>query len=154
MAKKKRRVDAKNALVVERNEYVRVLNSIVAGGFCPFCEEHLFKHHLQPLAYKSQYWLVTKNSWPYKGSRFHFLFIARPHIETTEDISSAMWADLQKLYKKLIKENKIKGATLFIRSGDTHITGATVNHLHAHVVTGSLRTKNTKPIKTLIGFAK
>jgi len=154
MVKKKQRVDARNALVVKRNEYVRVLDSIITGGFCPFCEKHLFKHHREPLIYKSKYWLVTKNSWPYKGSRYHFLLIARPHIEATEEIPPLMWTDLQKLYKKLTRENKIKGATLFIRSGDTKMTGASVNHLHAHLVTGSPSSKNTAPIKALIGFGK
>lgn len=154
MVLKKQRVDTKNALVVKRNEYVKTLEEIVSGGFCPFCEEHLFKHHRRPLLYKSTYWLVTENSWPYEGSRFHILFIARPHIETTEDMSPAMWADLQKLYRKLVKEKKMKGATLMIRSGDTRTTGASVNHLHAHLIVGGPRKKNAKPIKALVGFEK
>ncbi len=81
MHQKNRAVDIENAVVVPRNDYARVLRTIITNGFCPFCEKHLFKHHRQPLIYKSKYWLVTKNSWPYKGSRYHFLFIIRPHIE-------------------------------------------------------------------------
>lgn len=154
LSKKKQRVDIKNAAVVKRSEYVKVLEEIVAGGFCPFCEEHLFKHHRRPVLYKSKYWFVTENSWPYKGSQFHFLFIARPHIEATEDMSSLMWTDLQKLYRKLVKENSIKGATLMIRSGDTKTTGASVNHLHAHLIVGVPRTKNATPIKALVSFRK
>ncbi len=154
MLLKKQRVDTKNATVVKRNDYVKTLNAIVAGGFCPFCEEHLFKHHRKPLLYKSKYWLVTENSWPYKGSRFHFLFISRIHVETTEEMSSAMWIDLQRQYRKLVNEKRMEGATLMIRSGDTEITGASVNHLHAHLVVGAQRTKNTKPIKALVGFKK
>jgi ATP adenylyltransferase len=154
MVTRKQRVDTKNAVVVKRSDYVHTLTEIVAGGFCPFCEEHLFKHHRRPLIYKSAHWLVTENSWPYKGSRFHILFIARTHIEKTEDLSSAMWADLQKLYKKIVREKKTKGATLFIRSGDTKITGASVNHLHAHLVVGSPRTKSAEPITALVGFKK
>jgi diadenosine tetraphosphate (Ap4A) HIT family hydrolase len=154
MSPKKQQVDTENALVVKRSEYTNTLKEIVVGGFCPFCEEHLFKHHRQPLIYKSRYWLVTKNAWPYKGSRFHFLFIARSHIETTEDMPSLMWADLQKLYRKLVQENNIRGATLMIRSGNTKITGASVNHLHAHIIVGVPRTKNTKPINALVGFKK
>ncbi len=65
-----------------------------------------------------------------------------------------MWVDLQKLYRKLIRKNKITGATLMIRSGETQITGASVNHLHAHLIVGSFRTKKTKPIKALVGFKK
>ncbi len=154
MTPKKRAVDIENSTVVKRNDYTNTLEEIIAGGFCPFCEEHLFKHHRRPLAYKSRHWLVTENSWPYKGTRYHFLFITRSHVEATEDVSPAMWSDLQKLYKKFVEENNIKGATLMIRSGDTRITGASVNHLHAHLVVGSVRTKNTKPIKALVAFGK
>lgn len=151
---KKQRVDTRNATVVKRTAYANTLNKIVAGGFCPFCEEHLFKHHRQPLIYRSRHWLVTENAWPYKGVRLHFLFITRTHIEKTEDISPAGWLELHKLYKKLMERHRLTGATLMIRSGDTKITGASVNHLHAHLVIGAARTKKTKPIKALVGFKR
>ena len=154
MAPKKRLVDAENSTVAERKDYTQTLTAIKAGGFCPFCEENLFKHHRRPIICKSKYWLVTENAWPYEGSRFHFLFIARTHIEATEEMPSAMWVDLHKLYKKLIGENNIKGATLMIRSGNTKITGATVNHLHAQLIVGHPRTKSSKPIKALVGFGR
>ena len=154
MASEKQRVDVKNSEVVKRSDYTRILNAIIAGGFCPFCEEHLFKHHRQPLIHKNKHWLITKNSWPYKGSKFHFIFITRSHIEKTEEMSPIVWKELQNLYNKIIKENKINGATLMIRSGDTRYTGASVNHLHAHLVVGVPRMKNTKAIKALVGFKK
>lgn len=154
MAPKKRRVDPGNALVVKRSDYVRTLNAIIAGGFCPFCEEHLFKHHKRPLIYKSKHWLVTENAWPYEGAQFHFLFIARTHTEKTESLSTLMWTDFHKLYKKLVKRYGFDGATLMMRSGNMKITGATVNHLHAQLIVGSPRTKKTSPIKALVGFKK
>jgi ATP adenylyltransferase len=154
MARAKQQVDTRNALVVKRKEYIETLNAIGAGGFCPFCEEHLFKHHREPLIFKSAYWLVTKNSWPYEGSRYHFLFIARTHIESTEKMPSAMWVDLHRMYQKLIKKYQLKGASLVMRSGDTKMTGASVNHLHAHVVVGTLRTKKSEPIRALVAFRR
>lgn len=154
MQTKKVRVDTENAVVTKRGEYVKALNVIVAGGFCPFCEEHLFKYHHKPIIYSAQHWLVTENAWPYKGSRLHFLFITRTHIEKTEDIHPAGWLELYKLYKKLVRRNRLAGATLMLRSGDTKITGASVNHLHAHLVIGAKRTKKTKPIKALVGFKR
>jgi len=154
MTPRKQRVDIANATIMKRNEYVRALDSIIAGGFCPFCEKNLFKHHHEPLIYKTKYWLVTKNSWPYEGARFHFLFITRVHIEATEKMSPEMWANLHTLYKKLVAKNSIKGATLFIRSGNTKFTSASVNHLHAQLVVGTPRTKTTRPIAVPIGFKK
>jgi ATP adenylyltransferase len=154
MSTKKRAVDVGNAQVVPREDYEKVLRSIITKGFCPFCEEHLFKHHRQPLAYKSKHWIVTKNAWPYEGSKHHYLFITRTHVEATEDLPVAVWTDLLKMYKKLITDHAIKGAALMLRSGNTKYTGASVNHLHAHLISGSPRTKNATPIKALVGFGK
>ena len=147
-----KQVDVENALVVKRDEYVRTLEEIVAAGFCPFCEEHLFKHHFKPILYKTEFWIVTENSWPYAGTQFHILFISRRHVEKMEELSATELIDFQFLHRKFVKEHEIEGATLFIRSGDTEITGASVVHLHAHLVVGGPRKKNAKPIKALVGF--
>ncbi|MFZ2167647.1 MAG: HIT domain-containing protein [Minisyncoccia bacterium] len=153
MAPKKRQVDKANSTIAKRGDYTKTLDAIIAGGFCPFCEEHLLKHHTRPVLHKNKHWLVTENAWPYPGARFHFLFIPRTHVETIEDVSPAMWTDFQKLYRKTVAENKIKGATLMLRSGDTRFTGASVNHLHAHLISGSPRTKNSKPISVPVSFS-
>ena len=151
---KKKAVDVGNANIVKRDGYTETLEEIAAGGFCPFCKEHLFKHHRRPILYESKYWLVTNNSWPYDGSQLHLLFIAQRHVEKIEDLSVAEWSDIKNLYKKIVREYEIKGATFFIRSDDVEITGATVNHLHAHLIVGCQRTADAKPIKALVGFKK
>lgn len=97
---------------------------------------------------------MTENAWPYTGTAFHFLFIARAHVEATEEMSPAVWTDLHALYRKLVKRNSLAGTTLMLRSGDTKITGASVNHLHAHLIIGTKRTKKTKPMKALVGFKR
>ena len=151
---KKQQVDTKNATIVKRGNYAHILKKIIADGLCPFCEKHLSTYHTEPILYRSKYWLITKNAWPYEGTKFHFLCIAIPHIEATEHIPSLMWGDLLKLYGKLVKEHAIKGATLVLRSGDTTYTGASVNHLHGHIISGSKRTRNSRKIEALVGFKK
>jgi ATP adenylyltransferase len=150
--KKEPQVNVANSTIVERGTYANTLREIVDAGFCPFCEEHLFKHHQRPVRDKSEHWIVTENSWPYEGTQFHILFIARVHVGATEDLSPAAWRDLHSLYKKFIKETGVGGGTLMIRSGNTDITGASVNHLHAHLIVGSSRTKQATPIKAVVGF--
>jgi diadenosine tetraphosphate (Ap4A) HIT family hydrolase len=154
MTPKRRHVDKGNSTIAGRGDYTQTLEAILAGGFCPFCETHLFKHHRKPLLHKTKYWLVTENSWPYEGTKYHFLFIARRHIEAAEMASPVMWMDLQKLYKKLVKEHGIKGASLVLRSGDTRYTGASVSHLHAHLISGGPRKKKSESIKALVAFRK
>jgi ATP adenylyltransferase len=150
----RKQVDPQNALIVKRTAYTNTLNAIIAGGFCPFCEKHLFKHHARPVLFKNVSWLVTENAWPYTGAKHHFLFITRTHTEKTEDLTPTAWGDMHKLYLLLAKKYKFKGATLMMRSGDTRFTGASVNHLHAHLVVGSPRSKTTQMIKAPIAFKK
>lgn len=149
---KKHQVDVGNAQVVPRDDYVATLEAIIAQGFCPFCEEHLLKHHRNPILYKSEYWLVTENTWPYGGTQHHFLLIARAHVEATEVLSPEAWADFHEVYRLLVTRYNLKGATLMLRSGSMQITGASVNHLHAQLIVGSPRAEGAEPIKALVGF--
>jgi len=147
-----KQVDVKNAEIVRREEYVKVLDKIIKEGMCPFCEENLMKHHTQPILFKSKHWLVTKNAWPYEGTQYHFLLIARTHVECIEKISKEAWSDLHKHWNKLQREHKFNGGTFFIRSGNVIMTGATVRHLHANIVVGKQRDDKAESIRTVIGF--
>lgn len=147
-------VDTENAAIAKRADYTAVLNKIIADGLCPFCEKNLSAYHPRPILHRSKYWLVTENAWPYEGTKHHFLFIAIPHLEALEDVPTLMWADLQKTYGKLIKKYGVKGATFMIRSGDTAYTGASVTHLHGHLISGSKRTRKATEIRTVVSFKK
>lgn len=149
---KKEHVDVENAEIVKREEYVKVLEKIVKEGMCPFCEEHLMNHHTEPILHKGEHWLVTKNAWPYEGTKHHFLLISRTHIENIEDISSDAWTELHKHWGTLKKEHSFEGGTFFVRSGNIKMTGATVRHLHANIVVGKKRDDKTESVRTVIGF--
>jgi diadenosine tetraphosphate (Ap4A) HIT family hydrolase len=148
----KQRVDATNASIAPRNDYARTIAAIVEGGFCPFCEEHLFKHHKKPILVRGEHWLVTESTWPYEGTETHLLFIIRSHVEKIEELSPAAWTELQILHAKMIAAHRITGGTLMIRSGETRFTGATVNHLHAHLIVGGPREEGNQPITAVLGF--
>jgi diadenosine tetraphosphate (Ap4A) HIT family hydrolase len=76
------------------------------------------------------------------------------HIENAADVKPEVWKSLGAAYKRLTKEYKLSGATLFMRSGNTKITGASVQHLHAQVIVGSVRKTDSKPIAATVGFQK
>lgn len=154
MHKKKFAVDQKNADIVSRGDYAKTLKGILAAGFCPFCEEHIFKYHTRPLLFKNRSWIVTENAWPYEGTKKHLLLITRKHVESIASLSPAAWNDLQTAYKKTIRLLNLRGATLMLRSGDTARTGASVGHLHAHIIAGYSRSKSTKPITATVAFSK
>lgn len=145
-------VNVANAGVLPRSGYSDVLKKIVGEEICPFCEQNLLKHHPKKILFKNSGWIVTENAWPYEGSKKHFLLITRKHIENVDKMTPVLWTQLGAAYKKLCKEYSIKGSSLFMRSGDTRYTGATVRHLHAQIIIGSPRTKDSLPITALVGF--
>ena len=50
------------------------------------------------------------------------------------------------------KKFKIPGASFIMRFGDHNYTGATITHLHAHIVSGHKQKKNSEAIRSSIGF--
>src|SRR3989338_9062492 len=104
------------------------MEKINKDGVCPFCPENIIKYHKKPIIKNGRWWALTENDFPYKGSSFHLLAIYKKHINN-------------------ISENKIKGASFFIRFGDTDYTGGTVEHLHAHLLSGGKKQKNKKSVQ-------
>ncbi len=154
MGPRKKVVDVANAQIAARHSYTSTLQDIQTEGFCPFCDNNLTKHHKKPILRRNTHWIVTTNAWPYEGSRYHFLFISREHIDSIEKLSPATWADLQKQLTFLRKKYDFKGGSLIIRSGETKLTGASVTHLHGHFIVGSKRTLASSEIRAVIGFKK
>jgi diadenosine tetraphosphate (Ap4A) HIT family hydrolase len=148
------RVDVENAEIVPRQDYVATLKEIVEEGFCPFCEEHLFKHHRKPLLFKNAHWLVTENFWPYDGVKRQFLLITRKHISHVTGLSPEGWKALGSACKRLARDYGLKGGTLLMRFGDTAYTGASVSHLHAQIIIGGKRSAKSKEIRALVGFKR
>lgn len=145
-------VDVQNARTRAHGDYADSLVEIAKGGHCPFCEEHLSTYHQKPILFRDACWLVTENAWPYDGARHQFLVIARRHLEAAEDLTPAAWEALGAAYRRLVGDYGLAGATLFLRSGLTDFTGASVAHLHAQVISGGRRRPDGELIRALVGF--
>lgn len=111
-----------------------VMQESVDDGVCPFCIESLRKYHKQPILSAGEHWLVTENQWPYEYTDSHYLLIARNHIETVADLPLEAFEDLGRQVKWLVSDRDIAYGGLAMRFGDTRYTGATVSHLHAHLL--------------------
>jgi ATP adenylyltransferase len=113
--------------------YGNVISQIAQDGVCPFCPEHLEKYHKKPIIEK-KYWVLTDNMYPYKPSLHHKLIIHKEHITHINELSSEAWVELQGIIKDETVSKNITGGTLIMRFGNSHFTGASVSHLHAHIV--------------------
>lgn len=130
------------------NEYRRVIGSIMEKGVCPFCPAN-FRHHKNPILRRLGGWFITKNSWPYKKTSYHFLIIGTKHKEHLNEITKKDLVDILGLLQWATRKFKIPGGALAIRFGKTSYTGATVCHLHCHLIVPGLNRK-TKRAQTVM----
>lgn len=130
--------------------YKRILHEIQGAGVCPFCPE-TFRWHTKPILGRLGDWLITENFNPYKNARCHFIIVKKTHQEHFGELSPADWKDLSALVRWAIKKFKIQGGGFMLRFGDTAHTGATVRHLHAHLIAPKMKDGRAKPVNFPIG---
>lgn len=123
-------------------------------NICPFCRKYFEAHHKAPILWEKKFWLVTMNDYPYEGSVNHFLIVHRMHKTSLSDISKKAAEELGEALHWIEKKYKLPGGTFAMRFGDIHYTGATIAHLHAHVIVGIKQSKNGEKIKFKAGFQK
>lgn len=129
-------------------DYQAVIGEIEEEGRCPFCPEN-FRYHKEPILKRRRGWFITRNSWPYENARHHFIILGSKHKEMISDLSGRDWRAINWLIRWAVREFDLPGGALTMRFGDTAHTGATVVHLHAHLIvpeldpqTGRARTVN------------
>ena len=117
----------------KRGHYAEVIKDIAEKNVCPFCPEQLLNFHKKPIR-KYGHWIVTDNMYPYKPVKHHALFIHEQHIEHVSDMSPEAWQELKEIVDQETTSRGIVGGAVMMRFGDTRFTGASVSHLHAHLV--------------------
>lgn len=131
----------------KNEEYKRILKEIQDGGKCPFCPEN-FNWHPDPILKESSGWFITKNAFSYPEAEFALLIIPKTHKEKFEELTADDFINISFLVKWAIKEFNIKGGGFTIRFGDSAYTGATVCHIHAHLIVPKVdpQTKKASPV--------
>ena len=124
-------MNTKNALSrVERAKMKR----IGKAGVCPFCPKYFKKYHGSPIIKESKNWRLVKNDFPYAGSKTHLLLVHKKHIENVKNISPAGAKELVRLISLAEKKFRIDNGIFLIRFGDPKYTGATIKHIHGHLI--------------------
>ncbi len=125
---------------------------ISSKGICSFCPQYLPRFHTGGIVTQNTNWQVVNNGWPYKGTSIHLLVIPKRHLTDLTQISQIEWLDLGSIIKKLVTDHSLTGYSLFCRSGNMKQTGATVAHLHFHLLSGQNEDGEGQPIKVKLGF--
>lgn len=133
MANKKQKNKVVDRRFAKDKKYDSVLGEIETKGKCPFCPDN-FKYHKHPILERSGTWFITKISWPYENSRHHFIIIKKRHAENISELADDDMKDILFLTNWAIFKFRIKGGAIAMRFGKTDYTGATVCHIHAHLI--------------------
>lgn len=142
-------VNIKNA---RKGEYKKVIEEIAKTGKCPFCKEN-FKYHKKPIVKRKSDWFLTEANWPYKNANCHLMILGEKHRENFSELKKRDFETISYLARWAIKKYKIKGGALALRFGDSNLTGASVTHLHFHLISPKInkKTKRSKTVNFPIG---
>lgn len=148
MTENKNFVNLNNARLDEQR---RVMEQIEQNQECPFCPENLTKYHKQEILRKGTHWILTHNQWPYKNTDLHLLAIATYHAEKLSDLQEGSFNELQEHMVWAENEFHVNAGGIAMRFGDVSNNGATVNHLHAHLIIPSPDKPSDEKVRFKIG---
>lgn len=131
-------------------DQLKQMEDIAQRDICFMCPEHIDEFYTQKggLIAEGKYSYLVKNGYPYENTLHHLLIIPKAHITTLAEVSNDFWVEALDFYKKQVKDLGVKGAALAMRFGEPSLTGATVHHLHMHLVVPRPDIKpEDKPVK-------
>lgn len=126
-------------------EQLDIMLKMEADDKDPMAEENV-DQEAQPTLFRTDYWFVSENRYPYDGAERQFLIVATGPVYTIEEISPAMWLDLQQIWQRLVKEYNVAGGGICMRFGDPAKSGASLTRLHAHIIMPQAGAKVRFPI--------
>ncbi|MGB2712421.1 MAG: HIT domain-containing protein [Conexibacter sp.] len=112
----------------------RYMEELEAAGVCVFCAEHVATHHREPIEQTGEHWYVTKNDYPYLGTRAHYLIVPHLHVASFDALPDAAGAELWALKRQLKAQLEPLATATVERSGDMRYNGGSVAHFHIHFV--------------------
>lgn len=121
-------------------EYVRhpdqraVMEDLARRGVCNFCPENRSDGKVREPLWQGRHWVVVPNKWPYEFTTLHLLAIPERHVTFPNELTGEEWMEFHALLDWAIRKHKLEAGSIGIRFGAMHLTGATVEHLHVHLI--------------------
>lgn len=115
-------------------EQILQMEELEQKKICVFCKQHFEKEHREPIEIETQHWIVARNDYPYKHTKLHLLYIPKSHVSLLSDLSPAALEDLPTVLLKIEHHYQLTSYGQFMRVGDFRYNGATIHHLHGHII--------------------
>lgn len=142
-------VNLDNARVTEQ---MQAMERILASGNCPFCLKNILKEHKNQIIREGKHWIITENQWKYEEAELHLLFILKQHAEKLREINPEAGSELIEFAQWTEEKFGIRAGGLVLRFGDINLNGATVAHLHFHLIVPKNPKENGyEPVRFRIG---
>jgi ATP adenylyltransferase len=123
------------------------MRRLEANGICLFCPDALRSHAHQRIILETPHWSVTPNEFPYKGTALHLLVVPNEHVSDLLDLTPAARNDFWDALTAIRERFALKHYGLGVRNGDCKFTGATIAHVHAHVLVGDSNSADEVPVR-------
>ena len=104
------------------------------NGICLFCPDGFRYHRRNRLLWRTEYWSIARNEFPYSGTEQHILISPIAHAEDLLDLDDTVLADFWAALRSVRECFSLKHYGLGARNGDCRFTGATIKHVHCHVL--------------------
>jgi diadenosine tetraphosphate (Ap4A) HIT family hydrolase len=117
-------------------EQLAEMRQLEARGVCLFCPDGLSGHARQQVLLRTSHWTVTPNEFPYPGTIAHLLLVPHQHAADLLDLDEGVRQDFWAALAAVRSSYDLSYYGLGIRNGDCRFTGATIRHVHAHVMVG------------------
>jgi len=118
------------------DEQLEEMRRLEAAGICLFCPAALREHARQRVTFETRHWAVTPNAFPYQGTRLHLLVVPHQHANDMLDLDDEALADFWAVLRQVRERFDLGHYGLGVRNGNCSFTGATIAHVHAHVLVG------------------
>jgi ATP adenylyltransferase len=123
-------------------EQLAEMRRLEAAGLCLFCPDSLSRHATQQILLQTRHWSVTPNEFPYPGTLLHLLLVPSQHAADMLDLDQEVQQDFWPVLRAVRDRYHLSYYGLGIRNGDCRFTGATIRHVHAHVLVGDTDPEN------------
>lgn len=129
-------------------EQLADMRALEAAGVCLFCPQHLAKDKRRHTLHRTSLWTVTPNEFPYAGTRLHLLLIPDEHVTDLLDLSPEAQQDFWVAMRWIRDHHGLTFYSMAARNGDCEYTGATVRHVHVHLLQGDVDDPGHQPVRT------
>jgi ATP adenylyltransferase len=129
------------------DEQLAEMRRLDAEGVCLFCPEGLARHARQQVLFRTRHWTVTPNEFPYPGTSLHLLLVPDQHAADLLDLTEEVRQDFWQALRAVADRHQLGHYGLGVRNGDCRFTGATIAHVHAHVLVGDTHAPGAPPVR-------